>query len=158
MIIPWKYWHTFLLEQRKLAFISEATLATVPDLRESDCRCLFSSVLSACESISVLAEAECEAIELMDYASLLSIRNLDGVPPELESILVDHQGVMGILFEFQAASSEALEAKVASFQQSHLSRLSTLQPIRLTRNPRSKRTFGSFEKGCIQPWLRSCAR
>ncbi len=140
--------HLLIGAEGTLAFISEATLATVPDLpAKATAVAYFQDVLRACESISVLAEAECEAIELMDYASLLSIRNLDGVPPELESILTEYPGVTGILFEFQATSSEALDAKVANFQQSFLSRLSTLQPIRLTRNAKEQSNFWKLRKG-----------
>jgi D-lactate dehydrogenase len=140
--------HLLIGAEGTLAFISEATLATIPELpAKATSVAYFPDVISACESISVLADAGCEAIELMDYASLLSIQNLEGVPPELQSILTNNPGVMGILFEFQAASPEALDEKVGRFHQSFEKQLSTLQPIRITRNAKEQAFLWKLRKG-----------
>jgi D-lactate dehydrogenase len=140
--------HLLIGAEGTLAFISEATLTTVPELpSKATALAYFSDVLTACASIPILIDAGCEAIEIMDYASLLSIRNLEGVPIELAAVLNEHPGVMGILFEFQAATSEELDAQLSRFHDTVENRLVTVSPIRVTRNAKEQAYLWKLRKG-----------
>jgi D-lactate dehydrogenase len=131
-----------------LAFISQAVLRTKPDLPfKATALAYFEDVQSACESIPRLIDAGCAAIELMDHASLESIRNLEGVPEELPSLLDRWPSVMGILFEFHAVDQIALDSQLASFAVETLPKLMMLAPIEPTQDPKRQYYLWKLRKG-----------
>ncbi len=112
--------HLLIGAEGTLAFIAEAVLKTLPELPcKATALAYFQDVPSACDAIPILIQAGCAAVELMDNASLQSIRNLEGVPDELPSLLDNHPGMTAILFEFHAADEEALHNQLSSLARSY---------------------------------------
>ena len=131
-----------------LAFISQATLQTVREYpKKATALAYFSDVSVACQSIPTLIDAGCAAIELMDFASLTSIRKLAGVPDELPRLLDSNSQLMAILFEFHAEDDEAIESSLADFYSQFAPRLSTIQPIEFTQDTKTQLSLWKLRKG-----------
>ncbi len=140
--------HLLIGAEGTLAFISEATLRTVPDFPEkATALAFFSDVHGACDRIPELIQVECEAIEFMDRASLESIRHLDGVPAELGPQLDAHENLMGLLFEFQAPDAVSLAAKLARFELVCGPSFRSLQPVTFTQDRKEQAHLWKLRKG-----------
>jgi len=140
--------HLLIGAEGTLAFISEAVLKTVEDFpKKATAIAYFSDVLSACESIPKLIESKCAAIELMDFASLTSIRQLEGIPQELPRLLDAHPGMMAILFEYQAKADVAIEACLARFYSECAEQLSAIHAIEFTRDVKIQQQLWKLRKG-----------
>lgn len=87
-----------------LAFIAEAVLNTIPDLPvKYTGLLLFPDVHAACAAIGPLRDADAKAVELMDRASLRSVQEQPGIPPNIKGLPPD---AAGLLAEFQAADEK----------------------------------------------------
>ena len=140
--------HLLIGAEGTLAFISQATLKTVRDLpKKATAMAYFPDVLSACQSIPTLCDAGCAAIELMDFASLTSIRNLDGVPGELPLLLDSNPQLMAILFEFHAEDDASIDAMLSRFNTNFEASMSTLRPIEFTQNSKVQQYLWKLRKG-----------
>jgi D-lactate dehydrogenase len=140
--------HLLVGAEGTLAFISEAILETLPELpQKATGLAYFNDVLAACASIPWFTQAGCQAVELMDHASLASIRELEGVPEELPNLLDTHRQVMAILFEFQAADAAGLAEQLEAFRNTIEPKLSPLQPIAITQQPKQQYAWWKLRKG-----------
>jgi D-lactate dehydrogenase len=140
--------HLLIGGEGTLAFISEAVLKTLPDYPEkATSLAFFSNAHNACDIIPRLIEVECDAVEFMDRASLESIRNLAGVPDELPSQLNRHEHLMGLLFEFQAPTQEALKEKLARFQSDCIPHMQPLSPVEFTQDKKKQANIWKLRKG-----------
>jgi D-lactate dehydrogenase len=140
--------HLLVGAEGTLAFISQAVLKTVPDLpHKATALIYFTDVVSACDSIPKLISAGCAAVELMDRASLDSIRNLDGVPEELSGLLDEHASLMAILCEFHAEDYATLSDEVNGFTQSVAPELNSLCEIQFTFDPKVQAKLWKLRKG-----------
>jgi D-lactate dehydrogenase len=73
--------HVLIGSEGTLAFISEAVIRTLPELPEkATTLAFFEDTRSACDRIPDLIDIQADAVEFMDRASLLSIRDLEGAP------------------------------------------------------------------------------
>lgn len=135
--------HLLIGSEGTLAFISEATLNTLPDL---PCKytglLVFATVQAACEAIVPLNTSGAKALELMDRASLRAIEN----QTELDwlSQLPDHAAAL--LVEYQAESAEALRADIAAAE-ACLQELDLLRPALLTQKPQEQAQLWKIRKG-----------
>lgn len=106
--------HLLVGAEGTLGFIAEAVLETVPDLPvKCTALLLFSDLYAACAAIEPLRDAGAAALELMDRASLRSVENQPGIPPEIRELPTR---AAALLVEFQsadvsAASETALKAE-----------------------------------------------
>lgn len=102
---PLDIWsHLLVGSEGTLAFISEVILNTLPDPPEkSTGLILFDSIYAASKSIPFLIDEGAEAVEIMDYASLTTIKYRDN-PLYDASIL--NPGHTALLCEFQSDSKE----------------------------------------------------
>ncbi len=140
--------HLLIGAEGTLAFISQATLKTVVDYpKKATAMAYFSDVQSACESVPGLIQAGCAAIELMDFASLSSIRNLEGIPNELPTLLDSHPKLMAILFEFQAEDEVALRERLEIFHARFATTIPTIRPIEFTQDARAQQYLWKLRKG-----------
>jgi D-lactate dehydrogenase len=79
--------HLLIGAEGTLAFIAEAVLETVPDLPvKYTGLLLFPDFRAACAAIVPLRDAGAAALEVMDRASLRSVENKQGVPPEIRQV------------------------------------------------------------------------
>lgn len=140
--------HLLIGAEGTLAFISQATLSTVREHpKKATAIAYFSDVVSACQSISTLIDAGCAAIELMDFASLTSIRNLDGVPRELPMLLDSNPQLMAILFEFQAEDDITIDGLISRFSSNFAASMATLRPIEFTQDVKIQYSLWKLRKG-----------
>ncbi|MCC6288173.1 MAG: FAD-binding oxidoreductase [Chitinophagaceae bacterium] len=105
--------HLLIGSEGTLGFIAEATLKTIPDYPFKSTGLLyFPDIYAACQAIVPLINADAEAVELMDRASLRSIEHISGVPDVLKTL---SPGAAALLIEFQANSQEEVDQKKNSF-------------------------------------------
>jgi len=96
------YSHLLIGSEGTLAFIAEAVLNTVPDLPvKYTGLLLFPDLHAACAAIDPLKDAGAAALELMDYASMLSIEDQPGTPDNCKGL---PEGAAALLVEWQTAS------------------------------------------------------
>ena len=127
-----------------LAFIAEAVLRTVPDLRvKYTGLLLFPNLHAAAAAIVPLREAGAAALEMMDRASLRAIQDLPGIPPSIKELSDD---AAGILVEFQVADEQdrpLLEVKL----QEAIANLTLLAPPAFTHDPAEQAQFWKIRAG-----------
>ena len=140
--------HLLIGGEGTLAFISEAVLRTLPELPEkATSLAFFPDANTACEIIPELIDIQCDAVEFMDRASMESIRNLEGAPPELPQRLDEHKKLMGLLFEFQAADRDSLAKKLDAFRQQIEPRAQSISAIEFTENKKKQAYLWKLRKG-----------
>ncbi len=140
--------HLLIGGEGTLAFISEAVLKTLPDHPyKATALAFFSDAHSACDIIPRLIDLQCDAVEFMDRASLESIRNLEGVPDGLGTRLDEYQRLMGLLFEFQAPSPDALEEKLAQFRDQCIPHMRPLTGVEFTQDKKKQANLWKLRKG-----------
>ena len=105
--------HLLIGAEGTLGFIAEATLQTIPDYPFKSTGLLyFPDIYAACQAIVPLINAQAEAVELMDRASLKSIEHIDGVPEILKTL---SPASSALLIEFQGNTKEEVETKRNAF-------------------------------------------
>ena len=140
--------HLLIGAEGTLAFISQAVLRTLDDLPEkATALAFFADAHSACDIIPELIDIQADAVEFMDRASLESIRNLEGAPAELPVRLTEHDKLMGLLFEFQAADKESLAHKLENFRTKCDPQLRPLSSIAFTENKKEQANLWKLRKG-----------
>ena len=123
--------HLLIGGEGTLAFISEAVLATVPDLPvKLTGLLLFPDVHAACDAIAPLRDAGAKALELMDRASLRSVQDKPGMPASFKGL---GPRAAALLAEFQAEQG-ADPADLERAGHAACARLSLLEPARFTRD------------------------
>jgi len=106
--------HLLIGAEGTLAFIAEAVLETVPDLPvKYTGLLLFPDIHAACEAIAPLRDAGAAALELMDRASLRSVEDKPGIPPEIKLL---SPIAAALLVEFQTANVNAVAENAAKAQ------------------------------------------
>jgi len=106
--------HLLIGAEGTLAFIAEAVLETVPDLPvKYTGLLLFPDIHAACEAIAPLRDAGAAALELMDRASLSSVEDKPGIPPEIKQL---SPTAAALLVEFQNANVNAVAQNAAKAQ------------------------------------------
>jgi D-lactate dehydrogenase len=127
-----------------LAFIAEAVLRTVPDLRvKYTGLLLFPNLHAAAAAIVPLREAGAAALEMMDRASLRAIQDLPSIPPVIKGLADD---AAGILVEFQVADEQdrpLLEVKL----QEAVANLTLVAPPSFTHDPAEQAQFWKIRAG-----------
>ena len=102
--------HLLIGSEGTLAFISEVVLNTIEDLPiKSTGLILFDDILTACSTIPFLSEQGASSLELMDYASLATVKYLDSKPYNTKILQPNHAG---LLCEFESDDEELLNNTV----------------------------------------------
>ncbi len=92
--------HLLVGSEGTLTFISEVVLNTVPDPpQKATGLLLFDDIVLACSTIPLLTDLNASALEIMDYASLATVKYLKSKPYDVKSL---HKKHSGILCEFQS--------------------------------------------------------
>jgi D-lactate dehydrogenase len=127
-----------------LAFIAEAVLNTVPDLPvKYTGLLLFPSVHDACAAIAPLRDADAKALELMDRASLRSVQDQPGIPPNIKGLPPE---AAGLLAEFQAAD-EKDRATLEKLAREAVGGLQLLEPGRFTHDAAEQALLWKIRQG-----------
>ena len=137
--------HLIVGSEGTLAFISEARFRTFPAYSHMATGLLiFSCLADATRSLPDLVRAGFAAIELMDATSLRVAQRDSQATEELTSISVENHAAL--LIEFQEASQELLDAKIAAVTPL-LTSLALIQPANLTTDPTLRSQMWHIRKG-----------
>jgi D-lactate dehydrogenase len=127
-----------------LAFIAEAVLNTVPDLPvKYTGLLLFPSVHAACAAIEPLRDADAKALELMDRASLRSVQDQPGIPPNIKGLSPE---AAGLLAEFQAPD-EKDRSTLEKLAREAVGGLQLLEPGRFTHDAAEQALLWKVRQG-----------
>jgi D-lactate dehydrogenase len=138
--------HLLIGAEGTLAFIAEAVLETVPDLPvKYTGLLLFPDFRAACAAIVPLRDAGAAALEVMDRASLRSVENKQGVPPEIRQL---PDGAAGLLVEFQSADANAVQENAAKAQAA-VKGLELLHEAQFTSDPLRQELLWNIRKGML---------
>ena len=138
--------HLLVGSEGTLGFISEITFKTLPDDPfKSAALLLFPDLFAAAAAVMPLKEAGGEALELMDRASLRSVENEPGMPPELKEL---PDAAAALLCEFQASAENTLHQKVNAGLAA-LKCLSLLFPPEFKDDPKIRAQYWKIRKGLL---------
>jgi len=127
-----------------LAFISEAVLRTVPDLPVKVTGfLLFPNIHAACAAIIPLRDAGAAALEMLDRASLRSVENQPGIPPNIKGL---PEGAAALLAEFQG-TDESMRQDLERRALEACSALTLLEPAGFTHDPEQQAQFWKIRAG-----------
>lgn len=102
--------HLMVGSEGTLGFLSEVRLRTVPILKEKAVALLlFPSLEDAVDMVPPLKGLEPEALELMDETALAAIRDVPGMPAELQQLLP--AGTAALLVQFHAKTLRTLHTR-----------------------------------------------
>jgi D-lactate dehydrogenase len=136
--------HLLVGSEGTLAFISEAVLATVPDLPvKVTGLLLFPDLHAACAAIVPLNAAGAKALEVMDRAALRSVENEPGVPASLRAL---PPAAAGLLAEFQAAD-EGERENLGRIAYAAAAGLALVEPARFTHDAAEQARLWHVRKG-----------
>jgi D-lactate dehydrogenase len=136
--------HLLIGAEGTLAFISSASLFTIPQLPcKSTGLLFFPDLYAACKAIPVLIASGAEAVELMDRSSLRAVEAIAGMPPVLKELPLK---AAALLVEFQGEDEDQLEKKLVPFLATAPD-LSTLYPAAFTRDAAEQELFWKVRKG-----------
>jgi D-lactate dehydrogenase len=116
--------HVMIGSEGTVGFISSITYNTVIEHKyRASALVLFPNIDITCRAVSALASENVSAVELLDYRSLMSVRNMEGLPDFIHQI---PEGVAALLIETQAGNQQLLEQQtnalttlLAQFEQSN---------------------------------------
>ncbi len=136
--------HLMIGSEGTLGFISAITLRTVPEHpHKASALLFFPDIGEACHAVSLLKAAPVDAAELMDRASLRSIQDKPGMPPQISGFGPD---VAAVLVETRAETTAALEANVAEIA-TVLADCITIGGTRFTTDAKACEGFWKIRKG-----------
>jgi len=127
-----------------LAFISEAVLRTVPDLPVKVTGfLLFPDIHAACAAIVPLRDAGAAALELLDRASLRSVENQPGIPPDIKDL---PEGAAALLVEFQGPD-ESVRLELEQKALAACGALTLLEPAGFTHDAAQQALYWKIRAG-----------
>ena len=127
-----------------LAFIAQAVLRTVPDLPVKVTGfLLFPDIHAACAAIVPLRDAGAAALEMLDRASLRSVQDQPGIPPNIKDL---PEGAAALLAEFQG-TDESMRQDLERRALEACSALTLLEPAQFTHDPGEQALFWKIRSG-----------
>ncbi|TKX31016.1 FAD-binding and (Fe-S)-binding domain-containing protein [Campylobacter aviculae] len=140
--------HIFIGSEGTLGFVSRVEYFTVDDYKHKACALLFYENLSlAAKAVKILSlnDEIVSAAEIMDYACLEAVSNLQGMPDELTRV---KEGNCCILIQLQNNDKNILEKNIA-FISEKLNTINTLFGIRFSFDPNEQETWWKIRKGLL---------
>lgn len=138
--------HLMIGSEGTLGFIAEAVLRTVPDRPLKHTGMLFfNDVPSACSAIVPLRDSGASTLELMDHASLVSVRHQPGVPQRIPDL---PPTAAALLVEYQADAEDELSDLLTDCDEVLPALSMQSEPI-FTRDPGRQNNLWAVRKGLI---------
>jgi D-lactate dehydrogenase len=136
--------HLLIGAEGTLAFIEEAVMLTVPDLKYKITGVLyFSNPITACAAIPLLKSTGADTLELMDRAALGSVAGMPGVPAVISQLPNE---ATAILCEFHAATAMQLTEKFNAVLPA-LESLEIIEPLYFTTDATEQAAYWKMRKG-----------
>ena len=138
--------HLLVGSEGTLAFISEVTLKTVPDPKlKSAALVLFPDMRTACAAATRLKPEPVSAVELMDFASLVSVIGKPGIPDSFATLPA---GTVALLVDLRAETAEALD-RYATSVEAALASFAPLEPPVFSTDPVTYANYWNVRKGLL---------
>lgn len=138
--------HIIIGSEGTLAFISSITYETVTDYNhKAACLLFFKDAKEALKTIPLLINRGIDVGELMDYISLLSVKDKPGMPDYLQKV---QPGTLAILTEVKGDSHEDLDRQIAVIEEDFKS-LDILHSSGFTSDPDEYKLLWKIRKGML---------
>lgn len=140
--------HIFIGAEGTLGFVSRVEYECVKDFSYKACALLFyKDLLQASNAIKILASNDniVSAAEIMDYASLLSVQNLAGLPKEIKQI---KEGNCAILVQLEEDDKQKLEQNIA-FISNELKEIESLFGNNFSFDSKEQESWWKIRKGLL---------
>ena len=136
--------HLMIGSEGTLGFFSRVDYGVVPDYADkASAFVVFADLVSACRAVSALKETPVEAVELLDRASLESVKRKKGMPVDVDTL---GPGAAALLIEARAPDAAALEARIAQISAA-IDAASTLNGVAFTRDAKEAAQYWDIRKG-----------
>ncbi len=136
--------HLMIGSEGTLGFISEISLATVPEhAQKASALILFEHLRVACDAVTLLKATPVAAVELLDRASLRSVQAKPGMPPTLATLPEDGAA---LLVEVRGETAAALDLRLTAVQLA-LQGLPTAAPLAFTADAKAAAALWNVRKG-----------
>ncbi len=136
--------HLMIGSEGTLGFLSRVDYRTVPDYADkASALVVFADLAGACRAVSALKSAPVEAVELLDRASLESVKHKKGMPVDVDALGPD---AAALLIESRAAAAESLRAQLDSIAKT-IDPATTLNGVNFTADPVESGRLWDIRKG-----------
>ncbi|MCI4679871.1 FAD-binding oxidoreductase [Rhodoblastus acidophilus] len=136
--------HLMIGSEGTLGFLSRVDYRAVPEYRDkASALVVFADLATACRAVSALKSAPVEAVELLDRASLESVKHKKGMPVEVDALGPD---AAALLIESRAANADDLRAQLASIAET-IDPATTLNGVNFTSDPVESGRLWDIRKG-----------
>jgi len=136
--------HLMVGSEGTLGFLSSVTYSTVEDpAHKASALVIFPDVRTACMAVARLEAQPVTAVELMDGASLRSVRGKPGIPEELDRL---PREAAALLIETGSADRDSLEAQVDQVSR-ELQDIEMLTPLEFTEDAGRRAALWAVRKG-----------
>lgn len=136
--------HLMIGSEGTLGFLSRVDYRTVPEYKDkASALVVFADLASACRAVSALKSAPVEAVELLDRASLESVKHKKGMPVDVDSL---GPQAAALLIESRAADADTLRAQLATIAAT-IDLSTTLNGVNFTSDPVESGRLWDIRKG-----------
>ena len=140
--------HIFIGAEGTLGFVSRVEYFTVTDFNHKACALLFYENLQlAAKAIKVLSanDSIVSAAEIMDYACLKAVADLEGMPEEIKNV---NEGNCCILIQLESNELKTLESNIASIKK-ELDSIPTLFGLNFSFDTKEQEKWWKVRKGLL---------
>lgn len=140
--------HIFIGAEGTLGFVSRVEYFTVTDFNHKACALLFYENLQlAAKAIKVLSanDSIVSAAEIMDYACLKAVADLEGMPEEIKNV---NEGNCCILIQLESNELKTLESNIASIKK-ELDSIPTLFGLNFSFDTKKQEKWWKVRKGLL---------
>jgi D-lactate dehydrogenase len=136
--------HLMIGSEGTLGFLSRIDYRTVPEYRDkASAFIVFADLPSACRAVSALKSTSVEAVELLDRASLESVKHKKGMPIDVDALGHD---AAALLVEARGPDRAVLEARIAEAQGA-IDAATTLNGVVFSHDPVECGRYWDIRKG-----------
>ncbi|WP_294533749.1 FAD-binding and (Fe-S)-binding domain-containing protein [uncultured Rhodoblastus sp.] len=136
--------HLMIGSEGTLGFLSRIDYKTVPEYRDkASTFIVFADLPSACRAVSALKKTSVEAVELLDRASLESVKHKKGMPIDVDAL---GPGAAALLVEARGPDRATLDARIAEAQGA-VDAKTTLNGVAFSHDPVECQRYWDIRKG-----------
>jgi D-lactate dehydrogenase len=136
--------HLMVGSEGTLGFLSRIDYQTVPEYRDkASAFIVFADLPSACRAVSALKSTSVEAVELLDRASLESVKHKKGMPVDVDTL---GPGAAALLVEARGPDRDTLQARIVEAQAA-IDAATTLNGVAFSHDPAECARYWDIRKG-----------
>ena len=138
--------HLMIGSEGTLGFLSRIDYRTLDDPHhKASAFVVFADLDAACRAVTALKSAPVDAVELLDRASLESVKTKKGMPVDVDTL---GPAATALLIETRGADGPALEKRIAGVEAA-LAKSVTLNGVHFTRDAKVSKLYWDIRKGTL---------